>query len=118
MGRMRHRKGETPSTYDVTVRFELRCERELSDDTIQEMAVRLHQALEEGTPEWVLGTSVVAQSQPAVIEVGLDIVAASSAELHTRLGELFRVVEGTYEIPVEVGDTHFERADDRELAIA
>lgn len=104
-------------TYDVTLRMVFQ-DTSLQGHQFEDLAVQMDEALDAHTGDHIAGVDVSGSFSPPVIEIGLDIVASSMAELHAHLSDVLGVIERQCPVTIVV-DTHVERAgEQRELVCA
>lgn len=104
------------STFCVEMRLVL--DGPIPERKLEDLAVLVQGAIDEGAGDEVLGVGVAGDYAAASLSVDLELVAATQAEVYAIIARIAGLLEQTCPLEFESGETHFKRADERELVPA
>jgi hypothetical protein len=108
---------KTPlSTFSVSIALVI--ETEIGVDELQDLSVAVQEAVDALPSDAIIGCATSGTFAPAVIDLDVDILAVSQAALYEQITSIMVVLEKQCSLKFVAGDTHIERADDRELVPA
>lgn len=93
-------------------------EDEIDADALQDLSVSVQETVDASAIDAIHGCATGGSFSPPVIELDVDILAGSQAELYEVVARIMATIEQHCPIRFVAGDTHIERADSRELVPA